>query len=165
MALLLDCDTDGPGHIESSFIDTLAKWLVRQIDAAYRFKWQDYYKNLLKNTVYTSEFHELLRSQESYIASSLLTSLQSPEIYNDIATYLLHSLTTNLSHQKLVPVKLLYDIACGLAQGSEEYYLPKYRFNRVRCDFLEMKSAGPLTSDEEVPYLVSTIDELHLSST
>jgi hypothetical protein len=160
LALLLDNDANGRGQDESAFLDLFMEWLDHRLGGMYSYNREDYYQNLLMNTIYTSEFHNFIRGQASYIANSLLISLESPEIYNAIATYLLHTSKTDLSHKKLKPVKRLYDIAIALAR-SEEYYLPKYRFNRIRCDFLEIKSSV-LTNHQGVFALVSIIDELHL---
>jgi len=158
LALILS-DSERSGLPESEFIDALMQRIVN-LGGKYSPDEQNYLQNLIESTVYTTEFHDFLRTNDSYIAYSLVASLDSPEIYNAIATYLLNTSRPNLSHEKLAPVKLLYDIAFGLAH-SQEYYLPKYEFNRIRCDFFEIEASSPLNSQSDVDRLVSLIDRLH----
>lgn len=158
LALILN-GSKNSSQSEAKFLDELARW-ISNLGGKYRPSDRDYYQNLIAATVYTTEFHDFLRRDQGYIANSLLASLDSPEIYNAIATYLLHTLKPNLSHDKLIPIKLLYDIAVGLAR-NQEYYLPKYQFNRIRCDFFEIESMGVPRNQSDIQLLISTIDNLH----
>lgn len=123
---------------------------------------RNYYRELLSSTVYTTQFHDFLaaRERESYIAASFLASLNSPEIYNAVATHLVHLARIGRRDADLFPAKLLYDIAVGLAH-SDEFYLPKYEFNRVRCEITEIELSGSPKSAHDGEVLVSAISEVH----
>lgn len=160
LALVLEGSSD-EGLTEARLLNDLGM-LVGQLGKERNLDEKDgyYYENLVGATVYSTAFHEFLKGSTSYILNALWASLNSPEIYNALATYLLHMRRSNLSAELMLPIKILYDVAIGLGHG-EEYYLPKYEFNRVRCDFLEIESMGPPRNQSHFGILVATIDSLH----
>jgi hypothetical protein len=122
---------------------------------------ESYHEFLLQNTVYGTEFHRFLEaSSSSNIACGLLASLGSPEVYNELGTFFLQKARDVGSAESMDTAKRLYDIAVGLARGGS-YYLPKFRFNRIRCDFFECQLFG--SSDEWIGTsgFPAMLDELH----
>ncbi len=161
IALSLQDPTSEEVSPERKFVGDLTDRLLR-FSGGHDTRDRRYYDTLLGSSVYTREFHEFLMANEneSYIAASLVSSMNSPEIYNAVATHLVHLVRTGQVPRDLLSVKLLYDIAVGLARG-QEFYLPKYQFNRVCCDITEIQLGGPPKTAEDVRVLLSAIDELH----
>ena len=159
LAIILKNPDNGQSR-DVRFLHDLAR-LISELGQKHMTGERNYYENLIGATVYTSRFHKFLSdTTESYVSNALMASLDSPEIWNAIATYLIDTSRPHLSPERLRSIKILYDIAIGLAHG-QEYYLPKYEFNRVRCDFLEIEAAGPPRNHGDVETLVSTLDSLH----
>ena len=159
MALVLNA-SDGDGENELRFLNNLIDYLSAISISLEHQDMSEYYNRLLGVTVYSTTFRSFIDESNSFIANALLSSLNSPEIYNAIATYLFDTSISGLLGKNLKSIKILYDVAIGLAHG-QQYYMPKYEFNRIKCDFIEIEAEGPMRDENTVKKLISTINHLH----
>ena len=162
LALVLDDVSAASGETERLFLAGLGKTLPTLGSSRPSSLSRRERERLFPSIIYTNKFHDFVsvNSASSYIAASILASLDSPEIYNALGTYLVHSISHSGDMSLLPCAKMLYDIAIGLASNTE-FYQPKYEFNRLRCDFVEIQVGGAPKTTGDVDSLAATITQLH----